>query len=160
MGCIYVERARTKDQVTSNGVSAKVKERMERIHQGNKYNERPILLFPEGTTTNGRYLLPFKTGAFIAGVPLQPVVLKYQTKGVSPAWESIPAIRHIILMLCNPFHSVICYQLPIYNPSPEEQKDPALYAANIREYMVRLCFYSRIVFSLLYFNVVCKYTAW
>ena len=27
----------------------------------------PLLLFPEGTTTNGRYLLRFKTGAFLAG---------------------------------------------------------------------------------------------
>jgi hypothetical protein len=32
---------------------------------------------PQGTTTNGRFLLPFKTGAFLAGVPLQPVIIKY-----------------------------------------------------------------------------------
>jgi lysophosphatidylcholine acyltransferase/lyso-PAF acetyltransferase len=33
----------------------------------------------QGTTTNGKYLLPFKTGAFIAGVPVKPIVLKYKT---------------------------------------------------------------------------------
>ena len=31
----------------------------------------------QGTTTNGRYLLNFKTGSFLAAVPVQPVVLKY-----------------------------------------------------------------------------------
>ena len=31
----------------------------------------------QGTTTNGRYLLPFRTGAFLAGAPVQPVILKY-----------------------------------------------------------------------------------
>ena len=31
----------------------------------------------QGTTTNGEYLLPFKTGAFLAGEPVQPVILKY-----------------------------------------------------------------------------------
>ena len=31
----------------------------------------------QGTTTNGDYLLPFKTGAFLAGEPVQPVILKY-----------------------------------------------------------------------------------
>ena len=31
----------------------------------------------QGTTSNGEYLLPFKTGAFLAGEPVQPVILKY-----------------------------------------------------------------------------------
>jgi 1-acyl-sn-glycerol-3-phosphate acyltransferase len=43
--------------------------------------ERPMLLFPEGTTSNGRYLLPFRTGAFLAGVPVRPVVLSYSSCG-------------------------------------------------------------------------------
>ncbi len=31
---------------------------------------------------------------------------------------------------------VCCLQLPAYYPSPEEVADPALYAANVRQYMV------------------------
>ena len=31
----------------------------------------------QGTTTNGTHLLPFKTGAFLAGAPVQPIILKY-----------------------------------------------------------------------------------
>lgn len=30
-----------------------------------------------------------------------------------------------------------CSQLPLYQPSPEEQADPRLYAANVRDYMLK-----------------------
>ena len=43
----------------------------------------------EGTTSNGEYLLPFKTGAFRAQTPVKLVILKYPYKRFSPAWESI-----------------------------------------------------------------------
>jgi hypothetical protein len=67
----------------------------------------------QGTTTNGKCLLPFKSGAFLAGAPVQPVILRYGEDRISPAWESIGALWHSILMLANPFHSVtarqVCY---------------------------------------------------
>jgi lysophosphatidylcholine acyltransferase / lyso-PAF acetyltransferase len=59
------------------GVAARVKERMQQVSAGEGPHRRPILLFPEGTTTNGRYMLRFRTGGFIAGVPVQPIILKY-----------------------------------------------------------------------------------
>ena len=44
----------------------------------------PILMFDhilgpavQGTTTNGDYLLDFRKGAFLAGAPVQPVILRY-----------------------------------------------------------------------------------
>ena len=33
-------------------------------------------MFPEGTTTNGRQLVSFRTGAFLAPVPVHPHVIK------------------------------------------------------------------------------------
>jgi lysophosphatidylcholine acyltransferase / lyso-PAF acetyltransferase len=58
-------------------VAARVKQRMQQVAAGAGPHRRPILLFPEGTTTNGRYLLRFRTGGFIAGVPVQPIILRY-----------------------------------------------------------------------------------
>lgn len=46
----------------------------------------------EGTTTNGDYLLPFKTGAFRARTPVQPVILKYPFRRFSPAWDTISGV--------------------------------------------------------------------
>ena len=34
-----------------------------------------MVVFPEGTTTSGRYLLRFKKGAFFALLPIKPVVI-------------------------------------------------------------------------------------
>uniref|UniRef100_A0A8C6S1Q9 Lysophosphatidylcholine acyltransferase 4 n=1 Tax=Neogobius melanostomus TaxID=47308 RepID=A0A8C6S1Q9_9GOBI len=76
-----------------------------------------MLMFPEGTTTNGKALLKFKPGAFLAGVPVQPVLLRYPNKLVISLFET-------------------CY-LPVYNPSEEEKNDPGLYADNVQKVMAQ-----------------------
>lgn len=61
---------------------------------------RPVTLFPEGTTTDGRSLLPFKSVLFEGLSPpprpllIQPVVLDFDDAGKSLAWigtEGAPA---------------------------------------------------------------------
>lgn len=47
----------------------------------------PLLLFPEGTTSNGSCLLRFKTGVFAGGVPVYPVTVKFDVRRFSPAFE-------------------------------------------------------------------------
>lgn len=47
----------------------------------------PLLLFPEGTTSNGSCLLRFKTGVFASGVPVYPVTVKFDVRRFSPAFE-------------------------------------------------------------------------
>jgi len=44
------------------------------------------MLFPEATTTNGKAIISFKTGAFSPGLPVQPMVIKYPHKYVNPCW--------------------------------------------------------------------------
>ena len=63
----------------------------------------------QGTTTNGKMLLPFKSGAFLAGVPVQPCFIKYETNRVSPSWDSINALWHTFLMFATLHHSVTVY---------------------------------------------------
>jgi len=54
--------------------------------------DRPIAIFPEGTTTDGRSLLPFKPALFAALEPpprplmIQPVVLEFDDRGSALAW--------------------------------------------------------------------------
>lgn len=136
MGCIYVDRSKRPDDSGQPGVAALVKQRMESMAAGRLPDARPMLLFPEGTTTNGQYMLQFRTGAFLAGAPLQPVLIRYNVGRFSPSWETISAPRHIFLLLCNPVHSVTCFELPVHVPTAEERADPKLYAANVRRTMV------------------------
>ncbi|XP_006809533.1 lysophospholipid acyltransferase LPCAT4 [Neolamprologus brichardi] len=63
-----------------------------------------MLMFPEGTTTNGSALIKFKPGAFLAGVPVQPVLLHYPNKLDTVRWTykgtdwalGVPATDHVM----------------------------------------------------------------
>ena len=52
-----------------------IKQRQELIETTGKY--APLLVFPEGGTTNGSALLKFKQGAFISEKRCRPMLLKY-----------------------------------------------------------------------------------
>ena len=75
----------------------------------------------QGTTTNGLGLLPFKSGAFLAGAPVQPVILQYGPGRFSPAWESVDALWHALLLLGNLTHSVKARQV---EPTPHQALKP------------------------------------
>ncbi|XP_054818975.1 lysophospholipid acyltransferase LPEAT1-like isoform X3 [Prosopis cineraria] len=130
LGCIYVQRESKSSDF--KGVSGVVTERIQEAHQ-NKVS--PMLLFPEGTTTNGNFLLPFKTGGFLASAPVLPVILKYPYQRFSPAWDSISGVRHIVFLLCQFVNHLEVTRLPVYCPSQLEKDDPKLYANNVRSLM-------------------------
>ena len=44
----------------------------------------PLGIFPEGGMSNNKCLLPFKRGAFEAGLSIRPLVLKYTYDLISP----------------------------------------------------------------------------
>uniref|UniRef100_A0A671DUM0 Lysophosphatidylcholine acyltransferase 1 n=1 Tax=Rhinolophus ferrumequinum TaxID=59479 RepID=A0A671DUM0_RHIFE len=99
-----------------------------------------IMIFPEGTCTNRTCLITFKPGAFIPGVPVQPVVLRYpnQLDTITWTWQGPGALEILWLTLCQ-FHNQLEIEfLPVYSPSEEERKDPALYANNVRRVMADL----------------------
>lgn len=60
-------------------------------------------LCTEGTTTNGDFLLPFKTGAFLAKAPVLPVILRYPYQRFSPAWDSISGVSFLICKVLGAF---------------------------------------------------------
>ncbi|XP_006367305.1 lysophospholipid acyltransferase LPEAT1 isoform X1 [Solanum tuberosum] len=131
LGCVYVQRESKSPDF--KGVSGVVNERIREAHQN---KSAPImLLFPEGTTTNGDFLLPFKSGAFLSGAPVQPVILRYPYQRLSPAWDSISGARHVILLLCQFVNYLEATWLPVYYPSQQEKDDPRLYAENVRRLM-------------------------
>ncbi|KAK3231568.1 hypothetical protein Dsin_003449 [Dipteronia sinensis] len=108
----------------------------DRVKEAHQDKSAPLMmLFPEGTTTNGDFLLPFKTGAFLARVPVLPVILRYPYKRFSPAWDSIAGARHVLLLLCQFVNHIEVTRLPVYNPSQQEKDDPKLYAENVRRLM-------------------------
>ena len=98
-----------------------------------------VLIFPEGTTSNGKALARFNTGGFQPGVPVQPITISYSHPDMS-VWTR----RHdqefklpLLDVLCNPTHTVTIEFLPVYQPSQAEKENPILFANNVQKIMAK-----------------------
>jgi len=123
-GSLYVDRGKKEGK---GSISSLIDER------GKNFDQNPILIFPEGTTTNGHYIIPFHLGAFIGGHPIKPIAVRYPYKKFSPSWETISFTSHVFRLLTQLQNNVEIIFLPIYYPSEDEKKDPKLYAKNMQE---------------------------
>lgn len=98
-----------------------------------------MLMFPEGTTTNGRALIKFKPGAFLAGVPVQPVLLHYPNKldSIRWTWKGTSWLECLWYTTSQLYTNVTVEFLPVYTPSQEERENPELYADNVQKLMAK-----------------------
>uniref|UniRef100_UPI003AAA533F lysophosphatidylcholine acyltransferase 1-like n=1 Tax=Centroberyx gerrardi TaxID=166262 RepID=UPI003AAA533F len=114
-----------------------VEEIKRRAHSGGEWPQ--IMIFPEGTCTNRSCLITFKPGAFIPAVPVQPVVIHYPNKmdTITWTWQGPGAFEILWLTLCQLHNEFEIEYLPIYTPSEEEKKNPALFANNVRRLMAK-----------------------
>ncbi|KAM9765769.1 lysophosphatidylcholine acyltransferase 2 [Menidia menidia] len=98
-----------------------------------------VLIFPEGTCTNRSCLITFKQGAFIPGVPVQPVIIRYPNKldTVTWTWQGFSSKTLLLLTLCQLYTTVEIEFLPPHVPTEEEKKSPALFASRVREIMAQ-----------------------
>jgi lysophosphatidylcholine acyltransferase/lyso-PAF acetyltransferase len=96
---------------------------------------RQLLVFPEGTTTNGSAVISFKVGSFAGGVSVQPVAVSYPSNQTcDPSWVSGgPHPGEILFkLLCQPWNSMHVTFLPVYHPDAAEIADPVLFSTNVR----------------------------
>eukprot|EP00887_Chlorella_sp_A99_P002956 scaffold24.g2956.t1 len=98
-----------------------------------------VMIAPEGTTKDAPCLLKFQRGAFAAGRPVCPVLVRYHYKHFNPGWGiTHSTLFHLFRMMCQFVNftaslarSQISMEiLPPYFPSEEEKADSSLYAAN------------------------------
>jgi lysophosphatidylcholine acyltransferase/lyso-PAF acetyltransferase len=95
----------------------------------------PVVIFPEGTTSNGRQLVKFHKGAFLCRVPVQPVVLQYKFWNCDPSFTDVPAFKTALRTIWSLYTVLKVTYLPVYYPSEEEIMNADLYAANVRHAM-------------------------
>ncbi|KAG9352565.1 hypothetical protein JZ751_020979 [Albula glossodonta] len=101
-----------------------------------------VLIFPEGTCTNRSCLITFKQGAFIPGVPVQPVLLRYPNRldTVTWTWQGPKAKTLLFQTLSQLFTNVEIEFLPPHIPTEEEKATPGLFANAVRDVMAKaLC---------------------
>ncbi|XP_067905577.1 lysophosphatidylcholine acyltransferase 2 isoform X1 [Heterodontus francisci] len=77
----------------TNSRKKTVEEITKRAQSGGKWPQ--LLIFPEGTCTNRTCLITFKSGAFIPGVPVQPVLIRYPNRldTVTWTWQGHSVLR-------------------------------------------------------------------
>lgn len=75
-------------------------------------------MFPEGGTSNGKYLIAFKKGAFVSERCVKPIVLDYRAGTLSPAWDIVPFFPLAVMQL-SLFISGKCnvIELPPFKPN-------------------------------------------
>eukprot|EP00771_Trimastix_marina_P001622 gnl/Trimastix_PCT/2704.p1 GENE.gnl/Trimastix_PCT/2704~~gnl/Trimastix_PCT/2704.p1 ORF type:complete len:537 (-),score=67.78 gnl/Trimastix_PCT/2704:149-1729(-) len=91
-----------------------------------------VCIYPEGATTNGTHITRFSSGAFLAGLPVQPVCVRHPYKTFDPSWCSYHGLLHLGGLMCQLYNRLEITYLPVYHPSPAEKADPRFYAYNVR----------------------------
>ncbi|KAH9533634.1 hypothetical protein CY35_18G062200 [Sphagnum magellanicum] len=111
---------------------------IEIIRKASCHDFPPVLLFPEGTTTNGRALISFKLGAFVPGLPVQPVVIRYPFVHFDPSWGDISLMNLLFRMLTQVHNFMEVEYLPVMYPSLREQSNPPEFAERVRFEMAKV----------------------
>eukprot|EP01091_Cochliopodium_minus_P009890 TRINITY_DN2535_c0_g1_i1.p1 TRINITY_DN2535_c0_g1~~TRINITY_DN2535_c0_g1_i1.p1 ORF type:complete len:335 (-),score=77.28 TRINITY_DN2535_c0_g1_i1:72-1076(-) len=98
-----------------------------------------ILIYPEGTCTNGKTLIKFKQGAFASGLPVQPAVVSFhRNKFFDPSFpHGLNLFTSMCLCMVQFVNYVDITYLPVYNPNEQEKKDPVLFSENVRQEMAK-----------------------
>ena len=104
-----------------------------------------MLIYPESTQSNGKYLLPFKRGAFAGLKAVKPVVLTYESnEWGSLAWDCMGWLDHALLTYSMPqIAQAKMIELPPFLPNDyllETHKDKGaskweIYAWAVRDVM-------------------------
>merc|ERR1719329_1503478 len=102
-----------------------------------RWSGAPILIFPEGTVTNGKQLVQFKAGPFAPGKPVMPVLMQYPNTNYDFTWvgkNSNLGVTFLRMMLQFQNRCTVTL-LDQVEPSPQEIEDPILFANNVRKRM-------------------------
>uniref|UniRef100_A0A7N0SZ87 EF-hand domain-containing protein n=1 Tax=Kalanchoe fedtschenkoi TaxID=63787 RepID=A0A7N0SZ87_KALFE len=94
-----------------------------------------VLLFPEGTTTNGRAIISFQLGAFIPGYPIQPVVVRYPHVHFDQSWGLI-SLGKLMFRMFTQFHNFMEVEyLPVVYPQENHKEHAIRFAEKVFEFI-------------------------
>lgn len=97
------------------------------------YTHPPILVFPEGTTAGKRWLLEFQRGAFLPGVPVQPVMLQYPGMCYDSTWTPDTDTLWLSLQgITSCFNRIQMRYLKPSSPTSAQRRDPYRWGFEVR----------------------------
>jgi len=134
---IFVKRD---NRDNKEGVMTQIKERID------LYKEKPqsipkLIVFPEGTTSNGEYLISFKKGAFMHLNPVKIYAIKYTNKKFSPAFDALGIGKSFLFTLLQLKNSITVYDLGVFDPAYlnlKSEDDWTIYAEKVKSIMMKV----------------------
>ena len=113
INCLFVKRESQEDRAK---ILTQLEERQKDFYEGKILS--PLLLFPEGTSTNGKYILKFKKGAFYNLLPIKPqIILLDEDLNYSVAIGVSSAVFNFARSLCYFGCNINLCQLPVIKPT-------------------------------------------
>lgn len=134
---LFVDRNNRTDK---EAIISTIRERTSLIKSGKNYPK--ILIFPEGTTTNGKYMISFKKGAFVTMDPIKIICLKYHERTFALSYDVIGDIYCLVFPFCQFYNRLTVTEFDVFDPEylgpfTGEQKAWAVYASKVKEVMRR-----------------------
>jgi len=77
----------------------------------------PIVIYPEGGTTNGDSLLQFKKGAFAGLHSVQPIAMQYKTSMIQANALNLNIFAHFIVMMSMVGCVLKIKEYPVFKPN-------------------------------------------
>ena len=113
INCLFVKRESEADR---ERIFSVLEQRQRDFYEGNIL--APLLLFPEGTTTNGKYILKFKKGAFYNLLPIKPQLILLEdnpdySAGIGVCSAELNYFRSLCYCGCKMY---LC-ELPVIKPT-------------------------------------------
>lgn len=103
----------------------------------NDKNRPQVLLFPEGTCSNGTAILGFKTGAFSPLLPVQAVAISYPGRlSLDISWVSMgPGILVLVSRLLRSWYvpMTVTWLAPSEPPAIKSSDAPLVFMRNVRQ---------------------------
>jgi 1-acyl-sn-glycerol-3-phosphate acyltransferase len=112
-------------------------------------DEPQLLIYPEGTMSNGCFIMPFKRGAFAGMRPVIPLTMKYtSSEKMRIQWDVLDFLPHTILTHSYGTYSCTVSALPPFMPNDyllethrdkvkEGAEDWEIYAWAVRDVMAK-----------------------
>ena len=133
-GCFFLNRTTRSPEMVAK-LNASLSDRAKKM--GPAFMQPPLLIFPEGTTTNGDNVAGFRLGAFRTGADVLPITINYDTgKFVRRAWSPpYDGTEHFFRIVGTWHKSVEVTVLPMQTRCEETNETPDAMALRVQRQM-------------------------
>ena len=128
LGCIFVSRD---SKESRSGAKQAIIDRLRGQMNGTCSEKNPLIVFPEGSTNNGHYLLEFRRGAFEPKTPVQPLRIEYSDYHANFTVLAFLELGALCMVL--PGREVMLHWMPVIQPADSPEETAALARKAIAE---------------------------